>query len=234
MRDERIDGPLDKAAQAPQEVAPALLERIAASIKSSMQSVRPLPPTWLLTAALVFICAAIGLAGALHAGFYGIEKMDLWQRILIFTTLAIFAHAAAQEFVAEFIPGSRRRLSAGALLAAGTAALLAVFALLFRDYQTTHFLSAGIVCLAVGLLHAIPAGLIAWLILRRGFALNKITAGVAGGTLAGLAGVFMLELHCSNFQATHILIWHSAVIPLAASAGALLAYGLPTPKLPNP
>jgi hypothetical protein len=32
----------------------------------------------------------------------------------------------------------------------------------------------------------------------------------------------MLELHCPNFQALHILIWHVAVVPMSAAAGALL------------
>src|SRR4051812_22850045 len=43
-----------------------------------------------------------------------------------------------------------------------------------------------------GLLHAIPAALISWLVLRRGFAVNSLAAGLAIGTLAGMAGVSML------------------------------------------
>jgi hypothetical protein len=47
---------------------------------------------------------------------------------------------------------------------------------------------------------------------------------LAAGTLAGLAGVGMLELHCPNFQATHILVWHTAVVPVSAALGALLGW----------
>jgi hypothetical protein len=104
--------------------------------------------------------------------------------------------------------------------------LAGVFALLFRDYRTDHFVSAGIVCLLTGLLHAVPAALLSWLVLRRGFAVNSASAGLAAGTLAGLAGVGMLELHCANFQATHILVWHTAVIPVSGAAGALVAWAL--------
>ena len=124
------------------------------------------------------------------------------------------------------IPGSRHRLSSGALLAIVSAALLGVFALLFRDYRTEHFFSAGIVCLLTGLLHALPAAFVSYLLLLRGFAVNPVSAGLVGGALAGLAGVTMLELHCSNFQALHVLFWHTAVVPVSAVAGAALGWAL--------
>jgi hypothetical protein len=169
------------------------------------------------------VAALVALAAAAHAGFYGIEKMGLGQRALIFATLGVLAWVTATKFVHEMIPGSRRWLSPGAILGISSAALLGVFALLFQDYQTHHFLSAGIVCLVVGFLFAIPAGLLGWLVLRRGFAVSPVSAGLAAGTLAGLAGVGMLELHCPNFEAAHVLVWHTAVVPLSAAAGALLA-----------
>ena len=123
---------------------------------------------------------------------------------------------AATTFVAEMIPGSRRRIAPRVVLAAGSLALLVLFAALFRDYQTESFVPQG-------LMHAIPAALLNWLLLRRGFAVNSVAAGLAVGTLAGLAGVTMLELHCANFQALHVMLWHTGVIPLSAAAGALVA-----------
>jgi hypothetical protein len=104
--------------------------------------------------------------------------------------------------------------------------LVGVFALLFHDYRTEHFVSAGVVCLLTGFLHAVPAALLCWLVLRRGFAVNSVHAALAAGTLAGLAGVGVLELHCANFQATHVLVWHTAVVPLSGAAGALVAWAL--------
>ena len=98
--------------------------------------------------------------------------------------------------------------------------LAGVFALLFRDYRTEHFVSLGVICLVTGVLHAIPAGLLSWLVLRRGFAVNSVSAGLVAGTLAGLAGVGLLELHCPNFQAIHILVWHTAVVVVSAGLGA--------------
>jgi hypothetical protein len=226
MKDEEIDDVLTKAAQAPDDLKPEMLPSVAESIKLSLRPVRPLPPTWLMTSELVLVCAVVSLAGAARAGFFGFEKMDVLERLLIFPALAIYAWLAGNEFVDEMIPGSLRRYSPGALLGLGSAALLGVFALLFHDYQIDHFVSIGIVCLLTGLLHAVPAMLLSWLLLRRGFAVNSISAGLAAGTLGGLAGVGVLELHCPNFQAAHILVWHTAVVPLSGAVGALLAWTL--------
>jgi len=226
MRDREMDEILELAAQARHDVEPALLQRVAGSIKSSMRPVRPLPPTWVLASELILICAAVALAGAARAGFYGIEKMSVLERSLIFPVLGILGWVVAAEFVSEMIPGSRRRIAPGALLGIGSLALLGLFAVLFRDYRTNDFVSAGIVCLMTGLLHAVPTGLVSWWLLRRGFAVNSVAAGLAGGTLAGVAGVTMLELHCANFQALHVLLWHTAVVPGSGTAGASLAWAL--------
>ena len=224
MKDEEIDDVLNKAARGRRDIEPELLQRVSDSIRGSMRPVRPLPPAWVLTGGVILICAGVSLAGAARAGFFGIEKMDGLERWLIFPALAVLAWVMGSAFVSEMIPGSRRRVSSGALLALGCVSLLGLFALLFRDYRTDHFFSIGIVCLITGFFHAIPAGLLCWLLLRRGFAVNPVSAGLIAGALAGLAGVGVLELHCPNFQAAHILVWHTAVVPVSAAAGALVGW----------
>jgi hypothetical protein len=226
VKDEEINDVLETAGRALPDPALATLQRVADSIKPSLRPVRPLPPTWAVTAGLVLICAAVSLAGAARAGFFGFEKMDVLERLLIFPALVILAWVAGVAFMHEMIPGSRRRVSPRALLGLASAALLALFAFLFRDYRTDHFISVGIVCLLTGFLYAIPAALLGWLLLRRGFAVNPISAGLLAGVLGGLAGVGMLELHCPNFQAAHVLVWHTAVVPLSGAAGAVLAWAL--------
>jgi hypothetical protein len=230
VKDEEIDSIVKKAAESARESDRRALESIAASIKASVRTslrpVRPLPPAWLLTGLIALVCAAIALAGAAHAGFFGFEKMDVFERLLICIALGALTLLTASHFVGEMIPGSKRRASAAVLLLFTVAVMLAIFALLFRDYQTSHFVSAGLACLLTGLLFAIPAGLVSWLVLRRGFAVNPVSAGLSAGILAGLAGVAMLELHCPNFQAAHILVWHTAVVPVSGALGALLGWAL--------
>ena len=224
MKDREIDEILKQAAQAPHGVDPKLLDRVAGSIGSSLHPVRQLPPSWVLRGGLILVCAAVAVAGAARAGFFGVQRMSDLERALIFPALGLLVWLAASASVAEMIPGSRRRVAPGTLLATGCLLLLVVFGGLFHDYRTVDFVSAGIVCLVIGLLIATPAALLSWLLLRRGFAVNPAAAGLAVGTLAGLAGVAMLELHCPNFEALHIMVWHTAVVPVSAGVGAFLAW----------
>jgi hypothetical protein len=224
VKDKDIDQALASATPAPGELNQALRTRIAASVPSPLQPVRSLPRTWVLTSGLVLICAAVGVAGAARAGFYGIEKLGLWAALPILAVLGLLAWLAGEKLVAEMIPGRAHRLSSGALLVIVSAVLLGVFAFSFTDYHTDHFLSAGLTCLATGLLHAVPAAVLVCVLLRRGFAVSSISAGFVGGALAGLAGVTMLELHCANFEALHVLVWHTAVVPVSAAAGAAVGW----------
>jgi Negative regulator of sigma F len=214
------------AAQSARQVDAALIERVKRSLEPSVTAIRSLPPKWLLASGLILLCAGVAIAGSTRAGFQGIEKMDLLQRIVTFSALAIFLWQAATQFVAEMIPGSLRRSTAGVSLQITVVALLTVLASQFREYHTDHFVSAGVACLLTGLMHAAPAALLCWLVLRRGFAANPGCAALAAGTLGGLAGLGALELQCANFQAPHILVWHVAVIPAAAALTAFFMWAV--------
>lgn len=233
MKDEDINRGAAEATPTSCELDEALRDRIRASIPSPLPPVRPLPATWILTSALVLVCAVVGVAGAARAGFYGIERLGLWGALPVLAALGLLAWLAGEKLMAEMIPGSIHRLGSGALLASASAVLLAVFGLSFTDYHTERFLSAGLTCLLTGLLHAVPAAVLVCLLLRRGFAANPISAGLVGGALAGLAGVTMLELHCANFEALHVLVWHTAVVPVSAVAGAAAGWAL-RPRSPAP
>jgi hypothetical protein len=103
------------------------------------------------------------------------------------------------------------------------------FALAFSAWSAEHFVAQGIVCLKAGVVMALPAAAGIWLLLRRAYAVNPTAAGFVRGTLAGLAGVAMLELHCPLFEAPHAIVWHIAVLPVCGLAGTaaqkLLARG---------
>lgn len=226
MRNTEIDAALERAARSPHAVQPELLKRIADAMQPTLVPVRPLTPSAFLAGGLVLIVVLVAVAGAARAGFQGFEALGLLSRVVIFGTLALLACTAAVAMVAEWIPGSRHPLTAAGLLALVCAVLLGVFALLFRDYRTEHFLAAGLGCLLAGLLHAAPAALLAWWVLRRGFAVRPVSAGLTAGVLAALAGVTLLELHCPNFEALHILVWHTLVVPVGAALGAALGWAL--------
>ena len=222
MEDRDIDDILKRAADALPDVDPAIGNRLSNSIRTSLRPVRPLPPAGILAAGLFSIGAGFALAGAATLGLHGLARLSGLGIALIFPALAALSWLAAVASVAAMRPGSRRPLGAALLPAVASVLLVAVFAFVFRDYRTHRFVHEGIVCLTAGMLLAIPAGLAGWLPVRRGFAVNAVAAGMAMGTLAGLAGVAMLELHCANFEAPHVMLWHTAVIPLSALAGALV------------
>jgi hypothetical protein len=217
--DELLNG-----AQVPQGPGPETLQRIAGSIAASLRPVRPLPPQWVLSGGVALGCVSVALGGSTGLGFFGLARMTLLERLFVFPALGLLVLATAREMVSAMVPGSRRRLSSSALLTIASLGLASVLALCFRDYHTTRFIHSGLVCLAIGLLHATVAGLLGWLVLRRGFAVEPRSAGLAAGTLGGLAGVAMLELHCPNFEAPHVLVWHLAVLLLSSGLGALCSW----------
>jgi hypothetical protein len=220
MKASKIDEILNRAALERPELDPTLLGRIRDSMAAEMKPVRPLSSTGVLSAMLVAIGAAVGLAGAAVAGLHGFEHQALPQRLSIFALLGLLAWAAAAAFVQAMIPASRQRLRPGTLALLSVVLLLGLFGLLFDDYRTSNFVSAGVTCVATGVLGAVPAALLGWRFLRRGFAVSTVAAGAAAGTLAGLSGVLLLELHCDNFQVLHVLVWHTAVVPISAACGA--------------
>jgi hypothetical protein len=226
VRDQEIDRILEQGAAAQQAVDSALLDRISHTIGAGLIPSRPLPANWVLISGLILACTAIAVAGGVFLGPRGIQKMDGTEIGLIFSVLAMLFWLAAGVCVSEHIPGSRRRLSSGVLVPAACVVLLAVFGAVFRDYHTTRFVAAGMKCLIAGLVLAIPASAAVWWLLNRGAAMNPRTAGLAKGVLAGLAGIMMLEIHCANFEALHVLVWHVAVLPASGLLASLLAWKL--------
>ena len=231
MKDPEIDRALETAARLahgssglPHNVPPAVLDRIVTSIHSSLHPVRPAPGTSALVAGLLLLCAAVALAGAARSGFFGFLALDVAERVIVLSTLTLLAGIAARELVGQWIPGSRHYLAPGWLVALVSATLLCVFASLFDDYHATRFVSAGLICLSVGVLHALPAACLAAWFLRRGLAVEPVSAGAIAGTFGGLSGVTLLELHCANLEAPHVLFWHVAVVPVSAALGALVGW----------
>ena len=215
------DKEIDELLAAPNRVDPSLLDRVSTSIGASLQPVRPMAPAWMLASVLWLLAAGIAVVSASALGMYGIQKLNGAEMGTIFPALGIFTWLAALLSVAAMTPGGMRWNPARLLLII-LLAWIALDAILFRDYQMDFFVRQGIPCLRAGLIVAIPAGVASWLVLRRGFAVDAGAAGLAAGALAGFAGLIMLEIHCPNLHAMHVMVWHTAVIPVSALAGTLL------------
>ena len=233
MNDKEVDDIIERAAGVAPEVDPVLLGRVSAAMTASLRPVVPMVAPALLAVQLLAISVVLAVAAAWMLGFYGIQKMDVAKMGSIFPALLIFTWLAALLSVAETTPGGLRwknpeimeplMRNRGMLLLVMMAIWIALAAMFFRNYELDAFVPQGVNCLRAGLLIAAPTGAAAWLMLRRGFAVSPAGAGIAAGTLAGLSGLIMLEIHCPNFRAPHIMVWHTAVVPVSAITGAILA-----------
>jgi len=199
-----------------------VLKRIESAITSSLHPVRPMANRWILSSALVVVVSAVALLGGAAAGFQGLQQMDAWKRGLIFPTLLLMVALAGSCYAGVMVPGSRRVLSPAWVLVVSGTVMASAFAATFHDYGTEAFVSQGVDCLKAGATHAVPASLCGWWVLRRGWALDRTAAGMSAGTLAGLAGLGLLELHCTNGQVFHVLVWHLGVVVVCAAAGTLI------------
>ena len=197
--------------------------RIESVILADLQPVRPLASFFICFVRFAAIFALLAMVSGSVLGLHGLHALGSTQAAVIFAAFMIAAGLAAMACARAMRPATGLPLGSTSLLFAATSFPL-LFALLFRGYATVDFFPEGIPCLRAGMLVATPAGLfVAWL-LRRGFVLQWKAAGLAAGTLAGLTGLGMLELHCANLKAIHVIVWHVAVVLVSALLGALLGW----------
>jgi hypothetical protein len=220
MKPEDLDQILAQAAQRdlPPEESRAAIERARNLLLKDLHPVRQLAPLWVFTLALVALFVVVGLGTASALGLHGLQALDPAQRAFIFTTLLAAAWLAALGSAREMRPAAGIRLGPLALILA-SAAFPLLFSLIFHGYSTLNFVHEGIPCLLAGTEIAIPTGLVIALLLRRGFVMNWAATGVAAGALAGLTGLAMLELHCPNLKAIHVMVWHVAVVVVSGILG---------------
>lgn len=195
----------------PRGTGEAVIQRAEGAILQDLHPVRPLAPAGVLTTALVAVFMVFAILSAWLLGVNGLPVLSAVQRALILPALVGAAWLAAAACVHEMIPAAGRSLGAIAL-ALASAGFPLLFALIFQNYSSRDLVKEGVPCLVAGLCVAVPTAVpIAW-ILRRGFVLRWSSAGLPAGVLSGLAGLAMLELHCANLKAIHVIIWHVAVV----------------------
>jgi hypothetical protein len=189
-----------------------------------LRPVRPLAPARYFVGAFVGIFVSIVALSVYRLGAFAIAVMTPLQTTAILSTLAIGTSLLVYSLVNQMVPGSRHRIPP-ALLAAGiTISVAMVMAVLFQVQQEENFWGNAWVCIRAGTLVGALAAVPFWLVLRRGAILSPRMTGAAAGLLAGLAGTSMLEMHCPNLDAWHILLSHLGAAILCALAG--LAIGL--------
>jgi hypothetical protein len=198
------------------------LERIQASIVKTLKPVRPLAPARLFLFACAIIFLSIVAIGVMPSGMHGWAALGMGQRVAVFATLAASAVLLGVSMVGQMVPGSKYALAPAALPVGILTVLLILIAAIFRPQADPGFFQSGLTCMKNGLTYSIPGALFFWLLVRRGAILFPKLIGAAAGGLAGLIGLSVLEMNCSNLDVYHILVWHGGVVVISSVAGALL------------
>lgn len=200
---------------------PGRWERIQAAILRDLKPVWPLarPVVYLLTFAMIFL-AVVAAALTTPGSATGWNVLTIVQRVFVFSVLAGCGGLLTISLVRQMVPGSRDPIPPAALLAGIPAALALVIALMFRPRNESEFLANGAMCFRAGLSYSILAALALWIPLRRGAMLRPWLTGAVVGGLAGLVGLSILEINCSDLNFNHILVWHGGVIVASSLSGA--------------
>jgi len=194
------------------------LSQIERRIVADLQVVRPLMP-----ASYVVAFAAI-FASLLVIAVYslGAKVISPLQTSAMLGATAIGTGLLIYSLVPQMVPGSLHRISPRLLPIAILASLMVAVAAVFQFQRDADFWPRAWVCLRagtpIGFLAAVPF----WLVLRRGAILSPTVTGTAAGLLSGLVGTTLLEIHCPNLDALHILVSHLGAAILCSVAGFTL------------
>jgi hypothetical protein len=204
--------------------SPSLLQRIEKELVADLRPVRPLWAPRYFLAAFVSIVVLIVAVGVYSIGAHAVFVMGPWQFWTVLCALGASTWLLAWSLVHQMAPGSHYRLRPEYIPAGVIVLLLLVMASLFQFKPEADFWRRGSICLAAGTAFALLAAVPFWLLLRPGANLWPRVTGATAGLFAGLVGTAVLEIHCPDLNASHILVWHVGVAVLGAACG--LATGL--------
>jgi hypothetical protein len=201
------------------DLRPALASEISSRIAADLTPVRPLPHAGLLTTAFAVIFAGLALLGGLTLGDHALSGMDWATMLFTFASLAVSAVLLSFALSGQMAPGSRRWAPAWMLAVGVLLGIAVVFAVLFPYGHENAFWQHAWICLRTGLAGGAVAATLIWLVLRRGAVLDPRASGALAGLLGGLTGTAVLEMHCPDFNAVHILVGHWGAALLCAGIG---------------
>jgi hypothetical protein len=202
---------------------PAALRQIAEGMVTNLRPVRPVAPRYFF-GAFVGVFVSVVALGVYRMGAFAIAVMTPLQTTSILSALAISTGLLAYSLVHQMVPGSRHRIAPRLLPVAIMTSLTIAIAVLFQFQHERNFWGHAWACIRAGTPIAVVAAAPFWLVLRRGAILSPSMTGAATGLLAGLVGASVLEIHCPNLDAWHILVSHVGVAILCALAGLVIGW----------
>jgi hypothetical protein len=158
----------------------------------------------------------------LYDGHGALHFLSPFQMAVYFGAFLLLAILFSMAIVEQIIPGARRRIRPGWLMAGAALFLIVLTPLLFEQFGLDRFVERGVHCLEFGTVCAAVGGALGFLLIRKGFLTSPLEAAVLTGCFAGLSGVTALAFVCPQLNAPHILVWHFGTMAIGTAAGALI------------
>jgi hypothetical protein len=204
---------------------PEMLNRVASHLEADLLPIPPIASARTYMMLLAGISMSIAAIGAYCTGAFALHAMSPIQVISVMCALCAGVSVISWSLAHLIVPGSRHPLPPKPLPIAIVVLLGLVLIASFRMRDQTRFWQRGWLCIQFGFLFAVLATAPIWLLLRRGVISAPRLTGTVAGLLAGLVGTSVLEIHCSNPDLAHILVFHVGVAILGAMGGFAVGLG---------
>jgi hypothetical protein len=198
------------------------LAEIRGLVTAELRPVRPLPSNPVLIGVALASFALISLLATMYGGHQALRVLSSVQVLVYFGSFLLLAILFAVAVLEQIIPGSKRRVKPGVLMAGAALFLIALAPVLFENFGLDGFVENGVPCLKFGTMFATVGGALGFFLIRKGFLTSPLEAGVLTGCFAGLSGVTALGFVCPFLNAPHILVWHFGTMAIGTAAGALI------------
>ena len=197
-------------------------ERVRTGIGNLFTQLTPvtaLPSDGVLISLTLGVFVAFSILLAVLVGLQGYLALTPMQRAFYCGPIFFFALLFSMVSVQVAIPGAKVRVQGWRVAVSSVIALAWIVSALFRNFGLDHFVSRGFPCLRFGCVCALLFGILAAVILRRGYVTNPGTASALIGCFAGFFGVAVLSLHCPLQNAPHVIVWHLGAVAVSALGG---------------
>lgn len=186
-----------------------------------LEPVRPLNGPLPAAAGAAVVLAILALGAILTMGTHGWAERLPWQRTASYLGAAGVLSLTLATAMRERVPGFSLAAPWRYFVAALAALLWAGPFVIYQFQPETRFWKHGMACYAIGLLIGVVAGVIIWLIMRRGYLVSPRRAGWFAGVAAGSLAFMVQETYCPVVESAHAALWHGGGAALLGVVGWL-------------
>jgi hypothetical protein len=199
-----------------------LPEALRDAIERDHRAVRPLPPLWRRSLAVLLVALAVLAAVVVtHRLRPDLPNLSFWigwgaTAVELLAGILLVGLALRESVPGQALPRSTVVLAVVAALGANALVALATW---MGTHQPPMGFAGGSMCLRNELLIAVPAVLLTTYLVVRALPLRPCVTGLLGGAGAGLVADGVNHLLCPISDLRHVLVWHTGAILLLMASG---------------